>query len=93
MPDDADPPVARLAARLAACFAVISRRVCRNDLKLCSTQRLGYCDPDRVELMVASDLFINLAATVILKDDEIPDRFEEMRLIEHAFGSSLKARR
>ena len=90
VPDDADAPVARLAAGLCARL-VAARSLARNPAR--AVARRAASPPrhvDRVELVVAGHLLDELAAAQILEDDEVPDQVEEAALLEDAFEHHLQ---
>ena len=53
-------------------------------------QRCGQRLVDGMELVVAGHLLDELAAAFVLEDDEVPEQFEEPRLLEHAFQQHLQ---
>ena len=80
VPDDADPPVAGVAARVRARL-VAARRLReptgRGRGRLRGAERLLHRDVHRVELVVARDLLRQDAAAEVLEDDEVAHEVEE----------------
>ena len=82
VPDHADAPVARLAARSAARprSGPSSRPRAQRALQLGGAQRLVHRHLHRVELVVARHLLDERAAAVVLEDDEVAHQVEEAAL-------------
>ena len=94
VPDDADTPVARFAARLSAGF-VTARRLgnARHfPLQLRSTQSLGDGRLHCVELVVARHLLHQGAAAVVLEYDEVAQQCQEAVGFTDAFKHHLQLR-
>ena len=75
MPDDADAPVAGLAAGPGA--GLVAATDLGNSAQAGGAESLGDGNPDRVELMIAGHLLGKRAAAVVLKDDEVADQGDE----------------
>ena len=87
MPDDADPAVARFAARAAS--GLVPADVVDFAARVGRPQGLGDGGLDGVELVVARDLLGERAA-VVLEHDEVPEHREEPGFLEHALDQHLK---
>ena len=91
VPDDADAPVAGLAARPVARLVAAQRlRDAIAGRRLRRAQRLLDRHVHRVELVVARHLLGELAAARVLEHDEVADEIEEAALLEHAFEHDLQ---
>ena len=95
MPDHADAAVAFLAAGHRA--GVIMSAFLREPLSLMPTLRrdrsaqgLFQCNVDRMELVIARDLFGQFAVAFVLEHDEMPDEIEKAPLLEDALQHHLK---
>ena len=94
MPDDADAPIARLAARPPARF-VAAARFAQPDApppQPRRAQRFGDRGLHGVELVVAGHLLGERAAAVVLEHDEAADQRQEAARLEHAFDQHLQLR-
>ena len=91
MPHHADPPVARIAARLAPGLEPARRlRDAEGRGALRGAQRFLHRHVHRVELVVARHLLGELPAPEVFEHDEVPHQVEEAALLEHAFEHHLK---
>ena len=94
VPDDADAPVARLAARLAARLVAPRRlgHAHRFPLQLGGAQGFGDRRLHRVELVVARHLLDQRAAAVVLEHDEVAQQRQEPAGFTDAVDHHLQLR-
>ena len=87
MPDDADPPIARIAARPSAGLVPAARLGDPPRFLLQRRRAQGLADRrlHRVELVIAGHLLDERAA-VVLEDDEVAQQRQEAALLEDALG-------
>src|SRR5450759_3641898 len=90
MPDDPDPPVAGVPARVGARL-VPAQEIARLS-RLRGPQRLLQRDVHRVELVVARDLLRQGAAAEVFEDDEGAHEVEEAALLEDPREEDLERR-
>ena len=94
VPDDADAPIAGLAAGLST-RSVEARRLLKPSrliLQLGGAQGLGHRHPHRVELVIAGHLFDDVPAAIIFKDDEVAHQLQKTPPRKNAFDHDLHLR-
>ena len=91
VPDDADPPIAGIAARLSAGLVPAARLGDPLRFLLQRRRAQGLADRrlHRVELVIAGHLLDERAA-VVLEDDEVAQQRQEAALLEHALDRHLQ---
>ena len=94
VPDDADTPVAGLAARLAAGFVAARSlgHAHRFLLKLHGAQSLGHGCSNGVELVIARHLLDQRTAAVVLEHDEVAQQCQEAAGFTDALDHHLQLR-
>ena len=94
MPDDADPPVARFAARLSAGFVAARRlgHACRFPLQRRGAQGFRHRRLHGVELVVAGHLLDQRAAAVVLEHDEVAEQRQQAARFADALDQYLQLR-
>ena len=95
VPDDTDTPVTRCSARFQARFVAslfLARHLLRHLPQFGSAKGFAHGGPDCVKLVIPRHLLGEMAAAVVLEDDEIPDQRKEPLFLEHALDQHLEFR-
>ena len=87
MPHDADAPITRIPARLAA--GLVAPGLLSHP-QLGRAQRLAYCGLDRVKLVVPRHLLGEPPAAVILEHDEVAKESKKAPLLERPLDRHLE---
>jgi len=92
VPDDSDAPVARFASGLPARLVPVA--VLGDPLRFLPergcTHGLLHRRPHRMELVIPGHLLGQLAAAIVLEDDEVPDQGQEPLALAHPFEHHLQ---